>query len=103
TLTAGIADEASIRLLYMGAVVDAVCYAYSPQTLATFMTDPSFTCEGMPATNPHNNSIDTNVDASIERNPGGGYGSCSDTGDNATDFTIRVPATPEIGVISPGA
>jgi hypothetical protein len=34
------------------------------------------------------------TDASIERKPGGAGGNCTDTGDNASDFTAQTPATP---------
>jgi hypothetical protein len=60
--------------------------------------DATFTCAGTPASNqPHNNtgSAASDTDASLARKPGGAAGNCTDTGDNAADFTAESPATPE--------
>ena len=95
TLTSGITDATSVKLTHSGAVVDAVCYAFDAATSASFATDPTFSCEGTPVTNPHNNATATNDDASIERKLAGNAGSCNDTGDNAADFFTQMPATPQ--------
>jgi hypothetical protein len=94
-LSSGITDATSLRLTNNGALVDAVCYAFDATSANVFTTDTTYTCEGAPiTTNPHNNSTTTNVDASIERKPGGTAGNCTDTGDNASDFIVQMPATP---------
>jgi cysteine-rich repeat protein len=94
-LSTGITDATSIRLSQSGTVVDAVCYAFDAASKAPFTTDPTYTCEGMPATNPHDNTTATNTDASIERLPGGALGNCTDTGDNASDLATIMPAAPQ--------
>jgi hypothetical protein len=56
-----------------------------------------YTCMGTPISNlPHNDgtSAASNSDVSLERKPGGAGGNCTDTGDNASDFTSQMPATP---------
>jgi hypothetical protein len=95
-LSSGITDATSIRLVQAGATIDAICYAYSPVTQAAF--DATYTCEGTPVSNlPHNDGSGaaSNVDMSLERQPGGMGGSCSDVGDNSIDFAPRMPAGPE--------
>jgi hypothetical protein len=52
-------------------------------------------CAGTPATNPHDNTTNTDTDASIVRLPGGAAGNCTDTGNNAVDFIAESPSTPE--------
>jgi hypothetical protein len=102
-LSAGITDAASVRLLYMGATVDSVCYYYNTSTL-TSLQGAGFTCEGTPVTNlPHNDgtSIASNSDASIERKPGGALGNCTDAGDSATDFSNIAPAAPQNAASAP--
>lgn len=92
-LSTGITDATSLRLSHSGTVVDAVCYAFDAASAAAYTTDTTYTCEGAPITfNPHNNSTATNTDASIERKGGGALGSCTDTGDNASDFQVIMPA-----------
>jgi hypothetical protein len=94
-LSSGIPDSAGVQLLQAGQVVDAVCYGYNPTTLAAF--DATFACAGTPVSNlPHDNisSAASDVDASIVRRPGGPAGNCTDSGDNAADFTAASPATP---------
>ncbi|MFT3769995.1 MAG: lamin tail domain-containing protein [Minicystis sp.] len=93
-LSSGITDATSLRLVQSGTMVDAVCYAFDTASQMPFLSDATYTCEGMPATNPHNNATTTNDDASIERKPGGAAGNCTDSGDNATDFALTMPATP---------
>jgi hypothetical protein len=96
-LISGITDATSLRLMQGTTVVDAVCYAYSATTTAAFGA-ATYTCEGTPVSNlPHNDGSGaaSNVDASVERLPGGLAGGCADTGDNAVDFAPRAPAGPE--------
>ena len=96
-LLSGITDATSLRLMEGTTVVDALCYAYSASTTMAF-SGAMYTCEGAPVSNlPHNDGsgAGSNVDASLERNPGGLGGSCVDTGDNASDFAPRAPAGPE--------
>lgn len=96
-LSTGITDATSLRLLHSGNKVDAVCYAYSATTQMPFTTDATYDCEGTPADNlPHNNgnTAASNADVSIERKPGGVAGNCTDSGNNAADFTSQAPATP---------
>ncbi len=90
TETLGIADAASLVLSHAGTTVDVVCYYYG--------SDPfngTYTCEGTPAVNPHDDTSSTDSDASLARKPGGAGGNCTDTGDNAGDFITQTPATPE--------
>jgi len=94
-LSSGITDATSVRLVHSGAPVDALCYAFDPATAAVFTSDLSYTCEGTPVSNPHDNTTSTNTDQSIERLAGGAAGSCTDTGDNAADFATRGPADPQ--------
>ena len=90
-LSSGITDATSIKLTQSGAVIDAVCYAFSLTTSTPFTTDATYTCEGTPADNSaHDNSGATDVDVSIERKGG----NCTDTGNNAADFIVQSPATP---------
>ena len=53
----------------------------------TAFLSPGFICEGTPVNNlPHNDSNASNVDASLERKPGGSSGNLQDTNDSALDF-----------------
>lgn len=95
-LITGMTDATSLRLVENATVIDAICYYFSPATMIAF--DATYTCEGVPVSNlPHNDGsgATSNVDASLERLPGGLGGSCADTGDNASDFAPRTPAGPE--------
>ena len=97
TLSTGITDATSLRLVNNTVTIDAVCYAFDAATQMPFVTDATYSCEGMPASNlPHDNTNSTasTADASIERKPGGAGGNCTDTGDNASDFANQMPATP---------
>jgi hypothetical protein len=94
-LSSGITDATSLRLSQSGAVVDAVCYAFDATSQMPFTSDATYTCEGTPVTNPHNNATSTNTDASIERKPGGAGGNCTDTGNNSADFAALMPANPQ--------
>ena len=96
-LTTGITDAASIRLIDAGAIIDAVCYQYDATTLQE-LEGGGYTCKGTPVSNlPHDDSASamSDVDASIERKPGGALGSCTDTEDNAADFKSQSPSTPQ--------
>jgi hypothetical protein len=93
-LTSGITDATSLRLVQSGTTVDAVCYAFDAASALSFTSDATYTCEGTPVTNPHDNTIATNTDAAIARAPGGGAGSCTDSGDNAADFVMVMPGGP---------
>jgi hypothetical protein len=87
TLDSGISDASSLVLLHNGSAVDALCFYYSATTLGA-LASPGFICEGAPASNlPHNDSSTSNVDASLERKPGGSGGNMQDTNDSASDFT----------------
>ncbi len=95
-LSSGITDSAGLQLVQSGTTVDAVCYYSGANPF-----DATFTCEGTPVVNPHDNSTATNVDASIERAPGGSGGNCTDTGDNAADFISQMPSTPQSTTSAP--
>ncbi|MFO0762735.1 MAG: hypothetical protein U0359_40230 [Byssovorax sp.] len=96
SLKSGITDATSLELLQSGAVIDAVCYAFSAGTKATLM-GAGYVCEGMPADNlPHKDTSGVgDADVSIQRKPGGALGNCTDTGDNASDFVTTTPAEPQ--------
>jgi hypothetical protein len=94
-LSTGITDASSVRLSQSSAIVDAVCYAYDAASAQPFTTDATYTCEGPPLNNPHNNSTSTDTDASLERKPGGTAGNCTDTDVNASDFIVTTPANPQ--------
>ncbi|APR83120.1 Metal dependent amidohydrolase [Minicystis rosea] len=100
-LSTGITDATSLRLMHGSTKADAVCYAFDATTSMPFTSDATYTCEGTPVTNPHNNTTGSNTDASIERKPGGTAGNCGDTGDNAADFTILMPANPQSSQSAP--
>jgi hypothetical protein len=95
-LLTGVTDASAVRLVHQGVTVDTVCFYFDAATMAAF--DATYGCPGTPVSNlPHNNtaSLASNVDASIERKPGGPGGNCTDTQDNAADFTGQKPATPD--------
>jgi hypothetical protein len=95
SLTTGITDATSLQLLNQGSLVDALCYAWDTTSAAPFLSDTTYVCEGTPADNaPHDNTTSGDVDVSIVRKPGGTAGNCTDTGDNASDFTTETPAEP---------
>ncbi len=101
-LKSSITDATSLELLNTGAVVDAVCYAFSAGTKATLM-GAGYVCEGAPADNlPHKDSGGVgDADVSIQRRPGGALGNCIDTGDNAADFVTTMPAEPQNSMSAP--
>jgi hypothetical protein len=101
----GIADAGSLAL-YRGAVlVDALCYAYDGATQTSLASCAvPYVCNGSPASNlPHDNTLSPagNVDASLERKPGGAQGNQIDTGDNLADFKSSKPARPQNLASSP--
>jgi hypothetical protein len=96
TLKSSITDATSLELLNAGAVVDAVCYAFSASTKATLM-GAGYVCEGAPADNlPHKDAAGVgDADVSFQRRPGSMLGNCIDTGDSASDFVTATPAEPQ--------
>ncbi|MEO7330253.1 MAG: lamin tail domain-containing protein [Minicystis sp.] len=101
-LKSGITDATSLELLSSGAVIDAVCYAFSAGTKATLMGG-TYVCEGVPADNlPHKDSAGVgDADVSIQRKPGSLLGNCFDTGDSAADFVTTTPAEPQNSMSAP--
>jgi hypothetical protein len=94
-LTNGVTDAASVRLTHGGATVDVVCYAFDAPTKTALM-GAGFVCEGAPADNtPHDNTAAGDINASIQRKPGGAAGNCIDTASNASDFVKTMPAAPQ--------
>jgi hypothetical protein len=104
TYSMGIPDAASVVLSHGGKTVDALCFSYDSATASvlTGCIGAPYICEGTPAVNPHNNTSGTNVDASLERKPGGAAGNGQDTNDNATDFFSQGSPEPR-NVMSPAA
>ncbi len=89
SLNSGISDSSSVVLKHSTAVVDAVCLAVSASAKQT-LAGAGYTCEGTILDN-HS----TNIDASVERKPGGTAGNCMDTGNNGADFITSTPANPQ--------
>jgi hypothetical protein len=98
TLSTGISDASSVRLVQTAQVIDAVCFYYNMTTLNELLTGVGFTCEGTPVMNPAGTS---NVDESMERRPGGTLGSCTDANDNTADFQDLTPAMPQSTASAP--
>ena len=96
TVTMGLTDATSVRLMHATTLVDAVCYGFSVATKSDLLV-AGYSCEGAPADNlPHNNTTGVgDADVSIQRRPGGALGNCIDTGDNAADFITTTPAAPQ--------
>jgi hypothetical protein len=96
---AGVPDAGSLVLSQDAAVVDALCFAYDAATTASLASCAApYVCKGAPAQNqPHDNtqSAASQVDASLERKPGGPLGSARDTGVSLADFRPTAPARPE--------
>jgi Cys-rich repeat protein len=94
----GIPDAAAVLLVHGAGTkpVDALCF-YIDATTQSTLTGCSAAydyCEGNAVLNPHDNTPATNVDASLERKPGGAMGNTADTNDNASDFMATKPADP---------
>jgi hypothetical protein len=95
TYTTGITDASSVLLFHGATLVDTLCFYYDAPTQTALTTCSSpYTCAGAPILNPHNNLSGTNVDASLERKPGGSLGNTQNTGDNSTDFASNGTADP---------
>lgn len=96
TYSAGISDAASLVLMHASVAADALCFSYDAATSSalTSCTATPYTCEGTPATNPHDNTTGTNTDASLERKPGGTGGNGVDTNVNANDFAANASDDP---------
>ncbi len=92
-LAQSLGDAESVTLSLDAAVVSVVCYYYDAPSLFA-LQNGLYTCDGMPVENPHDDTDGTDVDKSVERKPGGAAGNCTNTGDNASDFTTSSPATP---------
>jgi hypothetical protein len=91
----GISDAASVVLLHAAAAADALCFSYDATTATTLTScATAYTCEGTPATNPHDNTTGTNTDASLERKPGGTGGNGTDTNVSSADFASNAAADP---------
>jgi len=87
TYAVGIPDSGSVVLEHASTVVDALCFYYDATSQSALTgCATAYICEGTPIANSHNNSGGTNIDASLERKPGGAFGNMTDTNDNATDF-----------------
>jgi hypothetical protein len=101
-ISTGIADGGNVVLTHGGVVADAVCYYFNADSLAgvTGCSTP-YVCEGTPVLNPHDNTAATNINASLERKPGGVAGNRMDTNDNASDFQIQTPAEPRGSTSAP--
>jgi hypothetical protein len=98
-LAPSITDAASIILDHGGTTIDVVCYYKDLSTLAGLGF--GYTCEGNAILNPHDDTDSTNTDQSLERRPGGNFGHCVDTNDNASDFFVQSPATPQNAASKP--
>jgi hypothetical protein len=95
-LKSSITDATSLELLSTGAVVDAVCYAFSASTKATFM-GAGYVCEGAPADNlPHKDSERRGRRRREHPAPAGERArQLHRHGDNAADFVTTMPAEPQ--------
>lgn len=98
SLSSGIADASSVRLIHMGEVIDALCFYYNASTLNDYMVGMGFSCEGTPIMSPTGTS---NVDMSMERLPGGVLGNGTDTDDNPSDFQPLNPSNPQSTASAP--
>jgi hypothetical protein len=93
SLSQAIPDTASVVLQLDSAPVSVVCFYYDAASL-DILQNGGYDCDDMPVENPHDDTNDSNLDASIERKPGGTAGNCTNSGDDLVDFTISSPATP---------
>jgi hypothetical protein len=95
TYTIGIPDAASLVLYHGTNVVDALCFFYDSTTEGALTgCSVPYVCEGTPIQNPHDNTTDTDKDASLERKPGGAAGNGQSTDDNAADFVTNTSPDP---------
>jgi hypothetical protein len=92
-------DAANIVVMHGTAVVDAICYYFDAASQANLTTcSTPYTCPGTPVSNlPHDDttSAAANVDASLQRKPGGAAGNGQSTGSSAADFMTVMPSDPE--------
>ncbi|HVY49804.1 MAG TPA: lamin tail domain-containing protein [Minicystis sp.] len=105
TFSSGVTDAASVVLRHGAEVVDAVCFSFNAATQSNLTSCATpYVCRGTPASNlPHDNTAHagSNVDASLERGPGGASGNGDDTSDNATDFASNAAPTPQSTTSAP--
>jgi hypothetical protein len=95
TYTIGIPDAASLVLYHGSDVADALCFYYDTATQTALTTcSVAYICEGAAIQNPHDNTTDTDTDASLERRPGGAAGNEQDTDDNMADFSVNTSPDP---------
>jgi hypothetical protein len=93
--TNGIVDAASLMLYHGTTLVDALCFYYDTTTETNLTTcSTPYVCMGMPAKNPHDNTTGTDVNASLERKPGGSGGNTQNTYDNVNDFAQNASPDP---------
>ena len=104
-LSGDIPDASSVELWHSDGVaipsslgppaqlIDRVCYAYDDATKTQLQS--KIACEGYAVANPHDTTSATDQDVSFERKPGGWPGNCTDSPDNASDFSLSAPATPQ--------
>lgn len=94
-MSGNIYDAASVVLYHGLNVADAICFSADATTLTTLTTCAlPYTCEGTPATNPHDNSTGTNADKTLERKPGGAGGNGIDTNVSSADFAEQDTPVP---------
>ena len=98
-LSSGISDAGRVRLVQSPVpltnnVIDAVCFAFdsTSRTLLGVLT-----CPGTPSTNPHDDTVNSNFDRSLQRFPR----DCTDTGDNSKDVLAKMPSTPQSSLSPP--
>jgi hypothetical protein len=91
TYATGIADSGSMTLMHGTTVVDALCFYLSTQSS---FTCSGSTCEGTQIQNPHDDTTNTNTNASLERKPGFTMGNTQNTGNNAADFFVNTSPDP---------
>jgi hypothetical protein len=89
----GITDGSKVTLARSLVEVDSLCFYFDAATMTNLTTcagADAFMCEGAPAMN-HS----TNIDASLERRPGGAAGNGLDTDNNLLDFQMLMPTNPQ--------
>ncbi len=100
TVNASVADAGSLWIVHGSKVVDALCFYYDATTLGylSMTCTYPYVCRGTPVSNlPHDGSSQASsaVNAALERLPGGDAGNTQNTGDNAADFHMIMPANPQ--------
>jgi hypothetical protein len=98
-INGGLNDAASLVVMHGTVSIDAICYYFDASSLSNLTTcTPAYGCPGTPVSNlPHDNSTSAaaNVDASLQRKPGGAAGNGQETGSSAADFSMVMPSDPE--------